>query len=118
QIGDGGHGVDGALEEAAGYSHKVARQKHVEDLPLAVAQKLVAHGVAVLQETELAKLVTIDDEVAPAFDRHLIFDQGFQTLQIISTDYDVWKQPHDKRMLLQFPGRSCVHGFPGGKGYH
>jgi len=112
------HRIDRALEEAARDSHEVTGQKHIEDLSLAVAQQLVAHGVAVPEEAELAEFVTVDDEVAPALDRHFVVDQGFEALQIIDTKVDVLQQPHDKRMLVQSLGRSRVHGFPGGKPYH
>lgn len=98
-ICDCGHGIDGALEEAARYSNDVAGQEHVENLTLAVAQQLVTHGIAVPDETEFSIFVAIDGEIAPARDGHLVNDECFESLQIIGIQNDVLQQPRDKRIL-------------------
>ena len=60
-----------AVEEAARQADDVARHQDVDDLPLAVAQHLVARGHAVLDEAELAVGIAVDHEVAPLLDRAL-----------------------------------------------
>src|SRR5215813_7933476 len=54
QIADRDHREDRAIEKADGKADDVARQDHIEDLPLAVAQQLVADRVTVLDEAEIA----------------------------------------------------------------
>ncbi len=101
QIGDGGDRIDRALVEAAGQADDVAGQDDVEDLPLAVAQQLVAHGVAVLHEAELAVFVAVGDQIAPFADHQFAVDDVVEALEIGGLEIDKLRQPRDERMLIQ-----------------
>ena len=82
QVGDAGDRVDRALVEAAGQADDIAGQDDVEDLPLAVAQQLVADGVAVLDEAELAIFVAVGDQVAPLADRQFAVDDIVEAFEV------------------------------------
>ena len=81
QVGDGGDGIARALVKAAGQADDVARHDDPDDLPLAVAQKLVAYRAAVVDETKLAILVTVGDQVAPFADHQLAVDDVVEGLE-------------------------------------
>ena len=49
-------------------------------MTFAVAQQLVAQGVAILDEAEVAILLAVDDEVFPFLDRLLGFKNVLETL--------------------------------------
>jgi hypothetical protein len=111
-IGDGADRIYRPLIEAAGYADNVAGQNHVEDLPLAVAQQLVADGVAVPHKAKLAKLVSIDDELSPPPDRQFAVDDRLKASQVGGIEIDVLQQPRDERVLLQYSTGCCreAHG--------
>ena len=101
QIGDGGDRIDRALVEAAGQADDVARQDNVENLPLAVAQELVAHGIAVLDEAEFAVFVAVGDQVAPLTDHQFAVDDVVEVFEVGGLQIDHLQQPHNERMLIQ-----------------
>jgi hypothetical protein len=83
------------------------------NLPLAVAQQLVADSVAVLYERELAIFEAVDNEIAPPRDGYFTIDDGVQATQIAMCQIDMLQQPGDERVLLQgFEIRGSVHGPP------
>jgi hypothetical protein len=109
----GGDRIDRARIEAARHADDVAGQHDLEDLPLAVAQQLVAHGVAVLHEAQLAVFVAVDDEVAPAADGEFAVDDGVEAVEIGGRQIDVTQQPRDERALpVQRVARRGGHGIP------
>src|SRR5262249_61772110 len=63
--------VDRTIEEAHRKADNVARYDHIEDLPLAAAKQLVANGVAVLDEAEIAILVADAAQALALFDHPL-----------------------------------------------
>jgi hypothetical protein len=97
-VGHGDHRVARALEEADRHADEVARKDDVEDLPLAVAQKLVAGAEALGDEAQLAKLVAFDDEIAALLDGQLRLDQLAQAVEIVAGQRKVAGQADDERM--------------------
>ena len=81
-VGDGDDRICGAVEKTAGQADDVSRQHEVDDLPLAVAQQLVARGKAVLDEAKFAEIVAIHHEIAPLTDRQFGLNHGTQALQL------------------------------------
>jgi hypothetical protein len=71
-----------AIEEAAGHADDVSGQHKVDNLALAIAQKLVASGKTVLDETQLGEFVAVEDEIAPFLDRYFSLDHSAQALQV------------------------------------
>src|SRR5262249_3802134 len=103
-IGDGTDRINCLLKKTARYADNIARQNHVENLPFAVAQQLVAHGVAFPHEAELAELVSVNDEVPPPAHEQLAIDDRLQASQIKGAQIDGLQEPRDERVLLQRGG--------------
>src|SRR5262249_54416298 len=74
--------VHRTIEEADWKPDDVARQDHIEDLPFAVAQQLVANRVAVPDEAEIAILVADDDQVLALLDQALALDDALEAAEI------------------------------------
>ena len=110
QVGDGGDRIERAVVETAGQADDVAGQDDVEDLPLAVAQQLVAHGVAFFDEAKLAVFVAVDHEVAPPADHDLAVDDGVERFEVGGRERDVLHDPHHEGVPVKIvAGYGGVH---------
>src|SRR5262249_4509616 len=106
--------VDRTIEEAHRKADDVARQDHIEDLPLAATKQLVANGVAVLDEAEITILVADDDQVLALFDQPLALDNALEASEIGRAQFHETRQPRRERMFGEqniVPDLSCnIHG--------
>ena len=123
-VGDGDDGIGGAAEKTARQPDHVSRQHEIDDLPLAVAQQLVAGGIAVLDEAELAEFVAVEHEVAALGHGQLGFDHRTQAAQIGRVEVDQAADARDDGVVTpnrldgatrpprwgpgHAPGRSCA----------
>src|SRR5262245_12641431 len=109
--------VDRTVEETDRKADDVAGQYHIEDFPLAVAKQLVANGVTLLDEAEIAILVADDDQVLALFDELFTLDDAFETSEIGRGQCHETRQPRRERMFgkrdLARALSSNIHGVLG-----
>ena len=91
--------VGGTVKKTSGHADDVSRQHEIDDLPLAVAQQLIAGGKALLDETQLAEFVTVHHQIAPLFDRQFGLHHGAQALQSGSVRSTKFRSPRDERII-------------------
>ena len=101
-VGDGNDGLSGTVEKTAWQPDHVARKDKGNDLAFAVAQELVAGGIALLDEAELAEFVSVEDEIAPLLDGLFGFDQRAQAVELRRTQIDVIFQALDKGFVAPY----------------
>src|SRR5262249_26579670 len=86
--------------KAARQSHNVPRQHRGDHLALAIAQQLVSGCVPALDEAKLTILVSIDDEVAPAFDGGFDLNEIVEALQIGGRKITQLAEAENERVLV------------------
>src|SRR5262245_2075163 len=98
QIGQGKHGITGLFEKTAREADDVARKDQVYDLPLTIAQQLIARGKAALDQAQLAKLIAVNNQISTFINNELGLEQAPQARQIIVAQSEIAIEPDNKGM--------------------
>src|SRR5262245_2621587 len=111
QVGESDHRIARLLQKTAGQTDDIPGQQQIDDLPLAIAQKLVARSKTALDNAKLAILVAVDDEVPLLIDDELGFEQLPQTCQVVIAQHKIAVEPHYERVspCLTWEGAKSRH---------